>query len=133
MNGRTGPCVQNNVCDVTVWQADVGVTLDGYSDTNKPCYWNNFARVLVAQPSLHGIHLTKSGAGDTPQCQPFSCVPGLFVVGGYCGGGDLCRARRVQQFVYRLRGECEGDGAGVFQDRGAGIEDIADQSFCRVQ
>ncbi|MDB5491197.1 MAG: hypothetical protein JWO78_1046 [Micavibrio sp.] len=71
LNGRTGPCVQNNICDVTVWQATVGVTLDGYNDTNWPCYWNNFARVLVAQPSLHGVHLKKSGAGDTPNANHF--------------------------------------------------------------
>lgn len=71
LNGRTGPCVQNNICDVTVWQAVVGVKLDGYDDTNWPCYWNNFARVLVAQPSLHGFHLTKSGAGDTPNANHF--------------------------------------------------------------
>ena len=67
--GRDRPCVQNAVSDVTIWESGTGIQLDGYNDTNRPCYWNNFDRVLVAQPSLHGIHLMRSGAGDTPQCQ----------------------------------------------------------------
>lgn len=94
LNGRTGPCVQNNICDVTVWQAAVGITLDGYDDTDWPCYWNNFARVLVAQSSLHGIHLTKSGAGDTPNSNRF----------------HACR-------VYSLGADIS--GAGVYVEHGA--------------
>jgi hypothetical protein len=34
-------------------------------------YWNNFDRVLVAQALVNGIHLTKSGAGDTPNANRF--------------------------------------------------------------
>ncbi|HOO50961.1 MAG TPA: hypothetical protein PLK94_06710, partial [Alphaproteobacteria bacterium] len=37
----------------------------------KPTYWNNFTRVLVAQPFVHGIHLMRSGAGDTPNANRF--------------------------------------------------------------
>ncbi len=69
--GKVRPVVQTSVSDVTIWQANVGVTLDGYTDTNKPCYWNNFDRVLVVQPKTHGFHLTKSGAGDTPNANKF--------------------------------------------------------------
>lgn len=65
------PCVQNAVTDVTVFAADIGVQLDGGNDFDFPCYWNNFDRVLVEQPSLHGIHLTKTGAGDTPNANKF--------------------------------------------------------------
>lgn len=65
------PCVQNNITDVTVFGANIGVLLDGGNDANFPCYWNNFDRVLVEQPSLHGIHLTKTGAGDTPNANKF--------------------------------------------------------------
>jgi hypothetical protein len=69
--GRDRPCVQNAVSDVTIWECGTGIQLDGYTDTNRPCYWNNFDRVLVAQPSLHGIHLMRSGAGDTPNANKF--------------------------------------------------------------
>lgn len=69
--GRDRPCVQNAITDVSVWEADIGVQLDGYDDTNKPCYWNNFDRVLIEMPSVHGFHLTKSGAGDTPNANKF--------------------------------------------------------------
>ena len=69
--GRDGVCVQNSVTDVTVFGAQTGVQLDGYNDTNYPCYWNNFDRVLVSRMALHGFHLTKSGAGDTPNANKF--------------------------------------------------------------
>ncbi|MDD3021991.1 MAG: glycosyl hydrolase family 28-related protein [Alphaproteobacteria bacterium] len=66
------PCVQNAVTDVSIWQAQTGIVLDGGSDGSKPTYWNNFTRVLVAQPFVHGIHLMRSGAGDTPNANRFS-------------------------------------------------------------
>lgn len=69
--GRDAPCVQNAISDVTLWGCGTGIILDGYIDTNKPCYWNNFDRVLVAQPSVHGVHLMRSGAGDTPNANKF--------------------------------------------------------------
>lgn len=69
--GRDRPCVQCAVTDVTVFAADIGVQLDGHNDPDFPCYWNNFDRVLVEEPAVHGIHLTKSGAGDTPNANKF--------------------------------------------------------------
>lgn len=69
--GRDGPCVQNNLSNLTIWAARTGVQLDGYTDTNKPCYWNAFSNILVAQPSVNGFHLTKSGSGDTPNANKF--------------------------------------------------------------
>lgn len=69
--GRDRPCVQCAITDITVFAADIGVQLDGHNDTNLPCYWNNFDRVLVEEPAIHGIHLTRSGAGDTPNANKF--------------------------------------------------------------
>lgn len=69
--GRDRPCVQNCVQDVSIFAAHVGVELDGYEDGNYPCYWNNFSRVLVAQPATHGVYLHRSGAGDTPNANRF--------------------------------------------------------------
>jgi hypothetical protein len=69
--GRDRPCVQCAVTDVTIFGANIGIQLDGHDDVDKPCYWNNFDRVLVSMPKLHGIHLTKSGDGDTPNANKF--------------------------------------------------------------
>ena len=69
--GRDSPCVNCTISDVTTWQAQTGILLDGYVDTNRPTYWNNFDRVLVAQPFVNGIHLKRSGAGDTPNANRF--------------------------------------------------------------
>lgn len=70
--GASQPCVNNAIVDVSIWQAQTGILLDGGNDTNSPVYWNNFARVLVAQPFVHGIHLKRSGAGDTPNANRFN-------------------------------------------------------------
>lgn len=72
--GRDGPCVQNCLTDLTLWDPQYGLVLDGYTDPNFPCYWNNVARVLVARPSVHGVWLTRTGAGDTPNANRFHCV-----------------------------------------------------------
>jgi hypothetical protein len=65
--------VQNSITDITIWQAQTGVQLDGSGLTpaHQPCYWNNFDRVLVAQPFVNGIHLYRSGGGDTPNANKF--------------------------------------------------------------
>lgn len=72
--GKDRPCVQNALTDLTLWQNQTGILLDGHNDTNKPCYWNNFDRILVAQPVVNGVHLTLSGSGDTPNANKFHIV-----------------------------------------------------------
>ena len=72
--GRDGPCVQNSLTDLTVWEAVYGLVLDGYTSPDRPTYWNNVTRVLVARPSVHGVWLTHSGAGDTPNANRFQAV-----------------------------------------------------------
>lgn len=69
--GKDSPCVNNAISDVTTWQAQTGILMDGGVDGNRPTYWNNFDRVLVAQPFVNGIHLMRSGAGDTPNANRF--------------------------------------------------------------
>ncbi|MBP2301590.1 glycosyl hydrolase family 28-related protein [Azospirillum picis] len=72
--GRDGPCVQNALTDLTLWEPEVGLLLDGHADPAKPCYWNTVTRVLVAKPAKHGVWLTRSGAGDTPNANRFHGV-----------------------------------------------------------
>jgi hypothetical protein len=74
LRGATTACVQNNITDVEIIGAATGIKLDGYDDDTKPCYWNNFTRVLVEQPTTHGVHLTLSDAGDTPNANRFHMV-----------------------------------------------------------
>lgn len=62
--------MQSSITDVSLFAQKIGIQLDGYIDPNFPCYWNNFDRVLVEEPSIHGIHLT-SGGGDTPNANKF--------------------------------------------------------------
>jgi len=72
--GDDAACVQNNISDVSIIGADIGIQLDGYDDSNKPTYWNNFSRVLVEQPQIHGVYLKRSGGGDTPNANRFNMV-----------------------------------------------------------
>lgn len=71
MYGSSGPCVQNTVSDLVISGPKIGLYLDGYTDTAKPCYWNMIDRVLILSPSLHGVRMTKGGAGDTPNANRF--------------------------------------------------------------
>ena len=84
--GLTRPVVQTSVSDITIVAPKTGVQLDGYNNTNFPCYWNNFSRVLVEQPSVNGFHLTKSGAGDTPNTNKF------YACRAYSLGADISGA-----------------------------------------
>lgn len=72
--GRTGPCVQNLIAGLQIVGANTGLQLDGYDDPDKPCYWNNIRDVLIEQPLLHGVHLTLSDDGDTPNANRFYAV-----------------------------------------------------------
>jgi len=69
--GLDAPCVQNRFENLIIQNCETGILLDGGSDTNKPCYWNIVDKCLILSPSVNGIHLTKSGAGDTPNANIF--------------------------------------------------------------
>ena len=84
--GKTSPCVQNGIVDVVIVAANTGVQLDGYNDTNHPCYWNNFDRVLVLHPAVNGFHLVRTGGGDTPNANKFHACR------AYSLGADISNA-----------------------------------------
>ncbi len=69
--GKDAECTQNSIADIQIIGAQTGILLDGYTDGARPCYWNNFARILIEQPLTNGIHLIKTGAGDTPNANRF--------------------------------------------------------------
>jgi hypothetical protein len=72
--GYDAECTQNTVSDLVIDAANTGLFLDGYNDTNKPCYWNNFTNVLIERPNSYGVRMVKSGAGDTPNANKFHMV-----------------------------------------------------------
>lgn len=72
--GRDGPCVKNVVENLSIWDSINGIVLDGYHDTNRPCYWNHVARILIARPKAQGVLLTVEGDGDTPNANKFQDV-----------------------------------------------------------
>lgn len=82
MAGKVGPCVKNIVENVTIWDAQIGVTLDGWNSFDRPCYWNNISRVLVARPKIDGVLLTTTPTdwldpetfGDSPNANKFHDV-----------------------------------------------------------
>lgn len=107
--GVSRPCVQCNISDVSIIGAVTGVQLDGYNDTNKPCYWNNFDRVLVEQMTLHGFHLTKSGAGDTPNANKFHACRAYSHGTSTTGSGFYIEAGQYNNSLV----DCEANVAGT--------------------
>ena len=92
--GQAGPCVQNAVHDLSIWDAGTGILLDGHQDPGRPCYWNNFHAVLVARPGRHGVHLTRSGAGDTPNANRFTKLRVYSLGAAIAGSGVFVEAGR---------------------------------------
>ncbi|HBH27149.1 MAG TPA: hypothetical protein DDX54_07145 [Rhodospirillaceae bacterium] len=72
--GATSECTQNSLQDLTIDMPNTGIVMDGGDDPNYPCYWNNVDRVLIERPLLHGVHLTKTGGGDTPNANRLTKV-----------------------------------------------------------
>lgn len=71
LRGDDGPCVATFLSDLTIWDATVGLLLDGGDSFDRPCYWNFAGRVLVVRPGEVGVRLMKSGSGDTPNANRF--------------------------------------------------------------
>jgi len=70
--GKYSPCVQNNISNVIIESAEMGIVLDGYESTSNPCYWNNFHNILISKPKTHGVLFTLTGDGDSPNANRFS-------------------------------------------------------------
>ena len=112
--GRDRPCVQTAVSDIVISQSNIGVQLDGYNDTNRPCYWNNFDRVLVEQPTIHGFHLTKSGAGDTPNANKFHACRTYSLSADITGAGFYIEYGQYNNSFIDCEANVKGTALGCF-------------------
>lgn len=112
--GLTRPVVQSSVTDVTIVAPNTGVQLDGYNDTNKPCYWNNFARVLVEQPAVNGFHLTLSGAGDTPNANKFYACRAYSLGADITGAGFYIEDGKYNNAFIDCEANVKGTAQGCF-------------------
>ncbi len=112
--GATRPVVQTAVTDVTITAPNTGVQLDGHTDTNKPCYWNNFTRVLVEQPAINGFHLTKSGAGDTPNANKFHACRAYSLGAPIANAGFYIEHGRFNNAFLDCEANIDGTGQGCF-------------------
>ncbi|MEZ5814993.1 MAG: glycosyl hydrolase family 28-related protein [Alphaproteobacteria bacterium] len=112
--GVTRPVVQTSVSDITIVQPNIGVQLDGYTDTNKPCYWNNFDRVLVEQFDTHGFHLYRSGAGDTPNANKFHACRAYSLGTASTGHGFYIEQGRFNNAFIDCEANVHGTAQGCF-------------------
>ncbi len=112
--GLVRPVVQTSVTDITITQPNTGVQLDGYNDTNKPCYWNNFDRVLVEQPAINGFHLTKSGAGDTPNANKFHACRAYSLGADIMGSGFYIEHGSFNNSFIDCEANVKGTAQGCF-------------------
>lgn len=112
--GRDRPCVQTSVSDIVIVAPNTGVQLDGYTDTNKPCYWNNFERVLVEQPAANGFHLIKSGAGDTPNANKFYACRAYSLGADITGAGFYIEDGAFNNSLIDCEANVKGTAQGCF-------------------
>ena len=112
--GLTRPVVQTSVSDVTIVAPNTGVQLDGYTNTNFPCYWNNFNRVLVEQPAVNGFHLFRSGAGDTPNANKFHACRAYSLGADISGAGFYVEEGRFNNAFIDCEANVKGTAQGCF-------------------
>jgi len=72
--GSFGSAIQNRLSNLILEGADTGILLDGHSDSAKSCSYNSINDVVINGPLVHGVHVTKSGAGEAPAGNIFSGV-----------------------------------------------------------
>ncbi len=112
--GLTRPVVQTSVSDVTIVAPNTGVQLDGYTNVNFPCYWNNFDRVLVEQPAVNGFHLFRSGAGDTPNANKFHACRAYSLGADISGAGFYIEEGRFNNAFIDCEANVKGTAQGCF-------------------
>ncbi len=112
--GSVRPVVQSSITDITIVKPNTGVMLDGYNDTNKPCYWNNFTRVLVEQPAVNGFHLTKSGAGDSPNANKFHNCRAYSLGANITGAGFYIEHGSFNNSLIDCEANVKGTAQGCF-------------------
>ena len=112
--GLTRPCVQTSVTDITIVQPNTGVQLDGFNNTNFPCYWNNFDRVLVEQMNEHGFHLIRTGAGDTPNANKFHACRAYSLGTPSTGAGFYIEDGRFNNALIDCEANMHGTSIGCF-------------------
>ncbi|MAF98071.1 MAG: hypothetical protein CMH26_05485 [Micavibrio sp.] len=112
--GLLRPVVQLSITDITLIGPNIGVQLDGYDDTNKPCYWNNFSRILVEQPAQYGFHLTLSGNGDTPNANKFHACRVYSHGAAITGAGFYIEHGRYNNAFIDCEANVDGGADGCF-------------------
>ena len=115
LTGLTGPCVQNTIADLTIWQAQYGVVLDGGTRSDWPCYWNSLSNILVAQPAGHGVWMTLSGAGDTPNTNKFHGVRVYSLGAATSGCGFFVEAGRYNNSFFDCEANLSANAAACFR------------------
>ncbi|MGQ9366634.1 glycosyl hydrolase family 28-related protein [Azospirillum sp. ST 5-10] len=113
--GRDGPCVNNALLDLTIWDAAYGLVLDGYRSPDRPCYWNNVARVLVARPAVHGVWLTRSGGGDTANANRFHWVRVYSLAAPISGNGFFVEHGRFNNAFVDCEANLSGTASACFR------------------
>lgn len=114
LKGITRPCVQCAVSDVTIWSPQTGILLDGGNDPDLPCYWNNFYRVLIEAPAVHGIHLTITGSGDTPNANKFHACRVYSHGSDISGAGVYVQHGSFNNAFIDCEANIKGTGQGCF-------------------
>lgn len=113
--GKNSPCVQNNLSELTIWQSQTGLVLDGYQNPSNPCYWNNFNKILIAQPAINGVHMIRSGGGDTPNANKFVQVRVYSLSADLSGHGFYVESGRYNNAFVDCEANVKGTALACFR------------------
>lgn len=157
MRGENKEAVSNLVQNVRVWDAVIGICVDGGDDTNYPTYWNRIHHLLIERPRDMGVYLKHDTGGDSPNANYFSSVRvyshgqamsndkiGFNIDSGRYGNSFVdCEANlhsgatacmrfgdvTGQNYVMNFTAECLGGASGIWMDTGSGAGADGPMSF----
>lgn len=157
MRGNSKECVSNLVDNVRIWDAVIGICVDGGDDTNYPTYWNELRNVLVERPRDMGVYMKRDTGGDSPNANRFRGVRvyshgqsmsndkvGFNIDSGRFGnsfvdceanlhtGATACMRfgdQTGQNYVVNFTAECLGGASGIWMDTGSGAGTDGYMSF----
>lgn len=117
--GKQGPVVKNVIENLSIWDAKNGLVFDGWDDTNKPCYWNNASRILIARPQINGVLFTvtpiEGNSGDTPNANKLHDVRVYSLSAPISGSGFFLSAARFHNSFVDCEANLHPSGEACFR------------------
>lgn len=113
--GKTSACHGNLIHNIVIQNTVTGITLDGYNNVSYPCEQNSLIHIAIKGPTLHGVHLTCTGAGLPPNANRLQHVRVLSGATSMTGSGFYIEAARYHNMLLSCMTNISSSAATCFR------------------